>query len=328
MPNHDAGWPTKNSSILCGAAVDGHFVRFLEASEGKSLIRILTGARVECQAMKRMVWRAFFSKVVALSIAPFGNRITPTMSYNWAQKLSSHALPRRAMAAMFASRRLRREDALESHITLAHTLWRSMIAEQDTCVDATCGRGHDTFELLRLVGKKGRVVAMDQDPEAIEYCRGRADLSFVEFWVQSHEYPPPNITSAKLVVFNLGYLPGRAKRTPTQAATTLAALTDWVLPTLEEGGCASITVYPGHPEGGREARALAAFVRELPDSAFRATEHIAVNHKASAPYLLTIYKLRHSPSSHASLRAAADAAVCATGEHSRDRKARKGGNAV
>lgn len=176
-----------------------------------------------------------------------------------------------------------------SHLTLAKAVWRSvLLSPSDVAVDATCGNGHDLVELVSLAG---RVIGMDVDPEAIEECRRRVEG--VELYQQSHEYPPPvdDETTMNLVVFNLGYLPSSSQRRPTKAETTLRALDDWVLPKLAQGGCASLTVYPGHAEGRRESEALNSFARSLSDSNWRATEHVAVNHKPNAPYLLTIHKL-------------------------------------
>ncbi|KAJ8600162.1 hypothetical protein CTAYLR_001922 [Chrysophaeum taylorii] len=181
-----------------------------------------------------------------------------------------------------------RRSPLESHLHLAKALWRLIVRESDTVVDATCGRGRDTAELVRLA-PRGRVVAMDTNAEAIEACRGLA----VELYHQSHERPP-DVDRARLVVFNLGYLPGAAVREPTRAETTLRALESWVLPILEEGGAASIMVYPGHSDGAREATALEVFARSLSNTAWRATEHRPVNHRREAPYLLTIFRVENS----------------------------------
>ncbi len=43
----------------------------------------------------------------------------------------------------------------------AKAAWGGIVAAGDTVIDATCGNGHDTLELARLVGPSGRVIAMD-----------------------------------------------------------------------------------------------------------------------------------------------------------------------
>ena len=40
----------------------------------------------------------------------------------------------------------------QSHLTLAHALWRSTVRPGDVVVDATAGRGHDTAVLAELAG--------------------------------------------------------------------------------------------------------------------------------------------------------------------------------
>lgn len=44
-------------------------------------------------------------------------------------------------------------------------------------VDATCGNGHDTLELARMVGPSGRVVAFDIQAEALESAQALLDSS-------------------------------------------------------------------------------------------------------------------------------------------------------
>jgi hypothetical protein len=43
----------------------------------------------------------------------------------------------------------------------AKAAWSSLVSPGDTVIDATCGNGHDTLALARLVGPRGCVIAMD-----------------------------------------------------------------------------------------------------------------------------------------------------------------------
>ena len=45
--------------------------------------------------------------------------------------------------------------------TLAHQIWRQVLREGDTAIDATCGRGSDSLWLANAVGPKGTVYAFD-----------------------------------------------------------------------------------------------------------------------------------------------------------------------
>lgn len=50
-------------------------------------------------------------------------------------------------------------------------LWKHVIRKGDVVIDATCGNGHDTLALLRMVADKtggGRVYAMDIQKDALE----------------------------------------------------------------------------------------------------------------------------------------------------------------
>ena len=97
-----------------------------------------------------------------------------------------------------------------------------MVREGDTVVDATCGNGHDTAALCRMVGASGTVHAFDIQQLALDRTRfelekgcQRGDgaeapqLPRVEYHCCDHadmlDVMEPH--SASLVVFNLGYLP-------------------------------------------------------------------------------------------------------------------------
>ena len=57
------------------------------------------------------------------------------------------------------------------------------------------------------------------------------------------------------------------------------------------GGAVSVSVYPGHASGARESLAVRALARSLSPSAWRATEHVAVNHGPDAPYVVSLHRL-------------------------------------
>ena len=52
-------------------------------------------------------------------------------------------------------------------VELTHRFLRSTLAPGGLYLDATCGNGGDTAFLCRLVGKEGRVLGFDIQPEAI-----------------------------------------------------------------------------------------------------------------------------------------------------------------
>mmetsp|Transcript_4183 Transcript_4183/g.5881 ORF Transcript_4183/g.5881 Transcript_4183/m.5881 type:complete len:194 (-) Transcript_4183:596-1177(-) len=156
--------------------------------------------------------------------------------------------------------------SLQSHITLAQSLWKEVIKPDDILIDCTCGNGYD-LEFLATCLPQGKILALDKNENAIKNSQKRLlqqnhanDATSIHFFHQSHEKPPYsfdiNPNSVRLIVFNLGYLPGPRKHNDfatsgencgtTIAESTLKALFSWCLPSLMPGGFVSITVYPGH----------------------------------------------------------------------------------
>ena len=201
-----------------------------------------------------------------------------------------------------------RAGPLQSHLSLAHSLWRATLQQGDIAVDATAGVGHDAAILASLVGPGGTLHALDVDAAALEACAqrvrdeaGEANAACLRTSAQSHAAPPPGLVprSATVVAFNLGFLPTRARSDAapptTDAETTVEALASWALGAVKPGGHVSLAIYPGHDQGAREAVALRAFAERLPSSAWRATAHQPVNHEPTAPFLLSLHRLYREP---------------------------------
>ena len=216
---------------------------------------------------------------------------------------------RRLMRSLLVTRLARalssRAGPLQSHLSLAHSLWRATLQQGDIAVDATAGVGHDAAILASLVGPSGTLHALDVDAAALEACaervRDEANAACLRISAQSHAAPPPGLAprSATVVAFNLGFLPTRARSDAapptTDAETTVEALASWALGAVKPGGHVSLAIYPGHDQGAREAVALRAFAERLPSSAWRATAHQPVNHEPTAPLLLSLHRLYREP---------------------------------
>ena len=144
----------------------------------------------------------------------------------------------------------------------------------DSAVDATCGNGHDTLALARLVGPSGYVLGVDFQAAAIEATRQRLEgensiarvglvaadhASLARIW-QTHaaDEPPPRAS-----VLNLGYLPGAEKELITSPASTLPALGQ-AADLLASDGLLVCTCYPGHAGGEIETSAVRAWMTALP----------------------------------------------------------------
>ena len=135
-----------------------------------------------------------------------------------------------------------RAGPLQSHLSLAHSLWRATLRQGDIAVDATAGVGHDAAILASLVGPSGTLHALDVDAAALEACTqrvrdeaGEANAACLRTSAQSHAAPPPGLAprSATVVAFNLGFLPTRARSDEapptTDAETTVEALASFSL---------------------------------------------------------------------------------------------------
>ena len=73
----------------------------------------------------------------------------------------------------------------------------------------------------------------------------------------------PTITQPlKLIVYNLGYLPGGDKEITTQTGSTLISLQEG-LKLLTTNGIISMTCYPGHEEGNNEEKAILEWAATL-----------------------------------------------------------------
>lgn len=141
-------------------------------------------------------------------------------------------------------------------------VWKHVVQKGDTVIDATCGNGHDTLAMLKMVADesgKGRVYGIDIQTEALKYTSSLLDSTvsqkereLVKLFPICHslmeEVIPVN-TAVRLVAFNLGYLPGGDKGIITTSSTTLLAL-EAAKKVLMPGGLISLVVYIGHP-GGR-----------------------------------------------------------------------------
>lgn len=180
---------------------------------------------------------------------------------------------------------------LEKQVDAAHLLIRHHLKPSDLAIDATCGNGQDTLFMASLI-PEGKLYALDIQPEALartqEKLREAALDNRVELFHQSHETFPESILkgSVKLIVYNLGYLPGGDRRLTTQTDTTLKSL-EAALPLLTDDGALSIMLYPGHAEGAKEAESVTEWAKNLPSYAYVVQRMTRLNRNL-APELLWI----------------------------------------
>ncbi|KAI9116534.1 hypothetical protein K1719_012701 [Acacia pycnantha] len=200
------------------------------------------------------------------------------------------------------------EDALTGYLLgkkratdVAHMVWRHVVQKGDTVVDATCGNGFDTLEMLKLVADdshKGFVYALDIQKDALDMTSSLLDDSLnptekqlIKLFNICHskmEEVIPSHASVRLIAFNLGYLPGGDKEIITRSETTLLAL-EAAKRILMPGGLISLVVYVGHPGGWEELESIEAFAAGLSTENWICCKLQMIN-RASSPIPIFLFK--------------------------------------
>jgi SAM-dependent methyltransferase len=184
---------------------------------------------------------------------------------------------------------------LRGAVAMSHLFLRERVGAGDRVVDATCGNGHDTLLLARLVGPEGRVWAFDLQSEALAATRtllaGEGVLDRVELVAAGHERLAEFVEQPiKAAVFNLGYLPGGDRDFITRPATTVPALAA-ALQLLLPGGLLLATVYTGHPGARDEQEAVVSWADALDPRRFNVWRCCQLNRPTSAPFLVLAEKV-------------------------------------
>lgn len=184
--------------------------------------------------------------------------------------------------------------ALRGPVPLSHLFLRTFVRSGNNAVDATCGNGHDTLLLARLVGATGHVWGFDIQHEAIAATDSRlseAGLSDrMTLLTVGHEELASHIAvPVQAVLFNLGYLPGGDRSIITRPETTGAALAQ-SLDLLAPGGVVVVTVYPGHGGGADEQSTVESWAAGLDPKICHCWRMGQTNVSSTAPYLLLVQK--------------------------------------
>jgi len=188
------------------------------------------------------------------------------------------------------------KESLRGAVALSHFFLRGRVEQGDRVLDATCGNGHDTLLLARLVGPGGKVWGFDIQNEALAKTRlllnEAGSLAQTELLPFGHERLAEFVTEPlKAVVFNLGYQPGGERGIITRPEQTLEAL-DKSAHLLLPGGIMTICIYTGHPGGAKEGEAVERWGAGLAPETFNVWVNRQLNRPSSAPYVLFIEKVR------------------------------------
>jgi len=184
---------------------------------------------------------------------------------------------------------------LSSHLKFAHILWEKQLKTPPlgVVVDATLGNGHDLVALAKMINGCAPLVGYDIQTEAIANTQKKIKEELTKeektnLLIKNQSHADLIEENIKLIVYNLGYLPGANKAITTQTESTLKSI-QLALPRLIEDGLISITCYPGHPEGARELQALKEFAQSLCKKSFCVSFMQWLNRK-NAPCLLLIQR--------------------------------------
>lgn len=171
-----------------------------------------------------------------------------------------------------------------------------LVKEPQLCVDATAGTGRDTEFLCLLAGKRGKVIAMDIQEEAIRLTGKRLKEKNLDsratLILDGHEHIDRYVReeSADLIMFNLGYLPGGDHEKATRAETTIAALKKSIS-LLKKGGVISVMIYSGGDSGFKERDAVLAFLKTLDHRECSVLLHSFYNKPNNPPIPVYIMKV-------------------------------------
>jgi tRNA1(Val) A37 N6-methylase TrmN6 len=181
-----------------------------------------------------------------------------------------------------------------SHLLLAQKYWKDFLQPNDHVIDATAGNGQDTLFLAQQL-PFGKVYAFDVQKMALENTHLLIDKHHlterVSLFLSSHEHlldfaPQP----IRLIVYNLGYLPGGDKKITTLSLSTQKSLCQALKIIEKTKGALSIMCYPGHEEGKKEQELLLSLFSSLDPKLWEVCYHQWTN-RLSSPTLFWIKRL-------------------------------------
>jgi len=178
--------------------------------------------------------------------------------------------------------------------TKAHNIIQEHLDIGDYAIDATIGNGHDTLFLSKQVGIDGKVFGFDIQQQALVSTRSNLESEHInntQLFHVSHNNMEKHIPTqyhkkVKVIMFNLGYLPGSDKSIITHADSTLSALNQSIN-LLAQSGIITITAYPGHQGGAEETRLIKQWCNHLSTEQYT-VQIIYSSDKKTAPILFII----------------------------------------
>lgn len=179
-------------------------------------------------------------------------------------------------------------------LKLSHEYIKANLKSGDTAVDATMGRGRDTLLLSQIVENSGKVYAFDIQEEALKSTQELLNTNHcanTTLILDSHHNLKKYVTSARCVVFNLGFLPGGDHSIFSHSDTSIQAINE-ALDIIDDNGFVSICSYYGGDTGFEERDALLSFLEELDQKKYTVMLHSFYNRKGCPPIFIIIEKNR------------------------------------
>jgi hypothetical protein len=194
----------------------------------------------------------------------------------------------------------------------SHRLCAEVLNPGDLAIDLTAGNGNDTLHLAQCTAAQasGCVIGFD-----IQRCALNASAALltahdfpvcihteatatdvhpssqvrpdtgVHLFHCGHQYLEHHLPRApKVIIGNLGYLPGASHTITTNVLTSIRAAEQGLAALLPQGRLL-LVVYPGHPAGYDEPHALIQLFAELPKQRWDSI-NISCTNAAKAPFLL------------------------------------------
>ncbi|MDR2540053.1 MAG: class I SAM-dependent methyltransferase [Chlamydiales bacterium] len=181
---------------------------------------------------------------------------------------------------------------VHSHLELARFYWKMTLQPGDWVIDATCGNGKDILQLGKcslggIIGLDKQQIAIENTTTLVKNHLQEDQHKKIHLFCTSHIHFPSLAYKhpIRLIIYNLGYLPGSDKKITTLTEDTLKSLKG-ALELIMSGGLITICCYPGHAEGAREQTLLLQKTQELPPSQYTICHHSWPNKYASASLLL------------------------------------------
>lgn len=184
----------------------------------------------------------------------------------------------------------------QSQITQwCHEIIRSQAQIGGLYIDATMGNGNDTLMLCELAGELGEVFAFDIQRQAVEATKTLLEQHHVKtnchLILDGHENMDHYVqeSTADVICFNFGYLPGGDHEVATMASTSLIAIKKG-LGLLKSGGMMSLCIYSGGDTGFEEKDCILNYLKELPAREYTVIVNHYFNRRNNPPIPVFIFK--------------------------------------